>query len=164
MSLPAPRTSPATGFLTLFLLQAGAWSCAAPAAEVRSHVVRLQPGQELKTELARLAREQHLGAANVVSAVGSLTHVALRFANQEATTLREGHFEVVALSGYLADGEFHLHMAVSDGTGATFGGHVMEGNRVYTTLVLAIDEHPRLRYRRQYDPASKYDELVIEER
>ena len=136
----------------------------APAAETRSFLVRLKPGQELKTELGRLAHDNGLRAATVTSAVGSLTDVALRLANKEETTRWQGHFEVVSLSGYLADGEFHLHMAVSDGEGRTLGGHVMEGNRVYTTLVIAVEEHLHFRYRREFDPASGYDELVIERR
>jgi predicted DNA-binding protein with PD1-like motif len=127
-------------------------------------VLRLRPGQELKTELTTLAREQGLEAASVTSAVGSLTDVSLRLANKEETTRWQGHFEVVSLSGYLSAGEFHLHMAVSDGEGRTIGGHVMEGNRVYTTLVVSIEEHLDLRYRRDFDPASGYDELVIERR
>lgn len=127
-------------------------------------MVRLRPGQELKTELATLAREHGLEAASVTSAVGSLTDVALRLANREETTRWQGHFEVVSLSGYLAAGEFHLHMAVADGEGRTTGGHVMEGNHVYTTLVVSIEEHLDLRYRRVFDPASGYDELVIERR
>jgi predicted DNA-binding protein with PD1-like motif len=132
--------------------------------ETRSFLVRLKPGQELKTELTRLAHDNGLRAATVTSAVGSLTDVALRLANKEETTRWQGHFEVVSLSGYLADGEFHLHMAVSDGDGRTIGGHVMEGNRVYTTLVIAVEEHLRFDYRREFDPASGYAELVIERR
>jgi predicted DNA-binding protein with PD1-like motif len=134
------------------------------AGRARTFVVRLRPGQELKTELMALAREQGLEAASVTSAVGSLTDVALRLANKDETTRWQGHFEVVSLSGYLSAGEFHLHMAVSDGEGRTTGGHVMEGNRVYTTLVVSIEEHLDLRYRRAFDPASGYDELVIERR
>lgn len=139
-------------------------SCIAARPETRSCIVRLKPGQDLKTELARLANDEGLQAASVVSAVGSLTDVALRFANQPDTTRLSGHFEVVSLSGYLAQGEFHLHMSVSDGGGRTLGGHVMDGNLVYTTLVVVIDEHLRYRYGREFDPVSKYDELVIQER
>ncbi len=135
--------------------------CAAAPPQTRNFVIRLRPGQELVAELSRLAREEQLQAATVVSAVGSLTEVALRLANKEETTRYAGHFEVVALSGYLADGQFHLHMAVSDGDGRTVGGHVMEGNRVYTTLVIAIQEHGHLRYRREFDAQSGYHELVI---
>lgn len=40
----------------------------------------------------------------------------------------------------------------------------MEGNVVYTTLVVVIEEHLRRRYRREFDPASGYEELVVDER
>ncbi len=136
-------------------------SCASQPATPQTFVVRLAPGQELVTELRALAQREQLRAASVVSAVGSLTDVSLRLANKEETTRYSGHFEVVSLSGYIAAGEFHLHMAVSDGDGRTIGGHVMEGNRVYTTLVIAIQEHPHLVYRREFDPRSGYEELVV---
>lgn len=156
------RTLSALALVVLSLITSCAALDRAPAQ--RTVVVRLRPGQELKTELARVAREQGFEAATVTSAVGSLTDVALRLANKEETTRWQGHFEVVSLSGYIARDEFHLHMAVSDGEGRTLGGHVMEGNRVYTTLVVALEEHAAFRYRREFDPASGYDELVIERR
>lgn len=139
-------------------------ACTSIGPETRSYIVRLKPGQELKSELTQLARDNGLQAASIVSAVGSLTDVSLRLANQPEATHYAGHFEVVALSGYLAADEFHVHMAVSDGEGRTIGGHVMDGNRVYTTLVVVIEEHLRFRYRREHDPMSGYDELVIDER
>lgn len=135
-------------------------SVAAP--DTRSYLVRLRPGQDVTAELRALATAEHLRAASIVSVVGSLTDVALRYANREETTLLSGHFEVVAMSGYLADGELHLHMAVSDGDGRTVGGHVMDGNRVYTTLVIVVQEHTGYRYRRQFDPVTGRDELVID--
>ena len=46
-----------------------------------------------------------------------------------------------------------IDVAVSDGVGATVGGHVMDGNRGY--------EH---RYRREREPRSGRDELVIDRR
>ena len=147
--------------LSLFM---GVGACSSVPTKPESFVVRLKPGQELVRELRELAEREQLRAASVVSAVGSLTDVALRPANKEETTRYSGHFEVVALSGYFAAGEFHLHMAVSDGDGRTIGGHVMEGNRVYTTLVIAVQEHPHLVYRRAFDPASGYPELVIDRR
>lgn len=156
------RTLSALALVVLSLITSCAALDRAPAQ--RTVVVRLRPGQELKSELARVAREQGFEAATVTSAVGSLTDVALRLANKEETTRWQGHFEVVSLSGYIARDEFHLHMAVSDGEGRTLGGHVMEGNRVYTTLVVALEEHAAFRYRREFDPASGYDELVIERR
>ncbi|HPH64420.1 MAG TPA: DNA-binding protein [Kofleriaceae bacterium] len=134
---------------------------ATPSSDTRSFIVRLKPGQDVKTELEALANANHLQAASIVSVVGSLTNVALRYANQPTTTRLQGHFEVVAMSGYLADGEFHCHLAVSDGEGKTLGGHLMDGNVVYTTLVVVIQEHLQLRYQREFDPKSNYAELVI---
>ncbi len=133
------------------------------SSPTRSYIIRLKPGQDVKAELEALARAHHLQAASIVSVVGSLTDVALRFANKPETTVLTGHFEVVAMSGYLAANEFHCHLAVSDGEGKTLGGHLMEGNRVYTTLVVVIQEHLGLRYRREFDPTSNHQELVIDE-
>ena len=138
--------------------------CATLRPDTESYVIRLKPGQELKTEVDRLAHERRLQAASITSAVGSLTDVSLRLANRDETTHYTGHFEVVSLSGYLADGEFHVHMAVSDGDGRTMGGHVTEGNIVYTTLVIVIQEHLRYRYRREMDESTHHAELVIDKR
>ncbi len=55
-------------------------------------------------------------------------------------------------------------MAVSDETGRTLGGHIMDGNVVYTTLVVVIQEYLRYRYRREFDPSTNYQELVIDRR
>ena len=145
-----------------FLLTISLGACTAP--DSRSYIVRLKPGQELKTELTRLAKDKGLQAASIVSAVGSLTDVSLRLANKPEATRYHGHFEVVALSGYLATDEFHVHMAVSDEEGKTVGGHVMAGNLVYTTLVVVVEEHLRYKYRREYDAATNYQELVIDPR
>lgn len=41
---------------------------------------------------------------------------------------------------------------------------VMAGHRVYTTLVIAVQEHPHSSYRREFDSQSGYDELAIERR
>jgi predicted DNA-binding protein with PD1-like motif len=149
--------------LSLFM---GVGACSSVPTKPETFVVRLKPGQELVRELRELAEREQLRAASVVSAVGSLTDVALRMANKEETTRFSGRFEVVALSGYLAAGEFHrAHGGEWRRRRAhDQGGHVMEGNRVYTTLVVAVQEHPHLVYRRAFDPAWGYPELVIDRR
>jgi len=55
-------------------------------------------------------------------------------------------------------------MSVSDSEGRTIGGHVMDGNIVYTTLVVDVEEPLRWKYHREFDPTSDYDELVIDPR
>jgi len=68
----------------------------------------------------------------VLTCVGSLTRAVIRLAGQPEATTFDGKREIVSLVGTLAlDGD-HLHIAVSDSTGRTIGGPLMEGSLVYT--------------------------------
>jgi predicted DNA-binding protein with PD1-like motif len=55
----------------------------------------------------------------------------------------------------------HLHLAISDSTGRTIGGHLVDGNLVYTTMEIVIGVLEDLDFRRELDPASTYNELVV---
>jgi len=134
------------------------------ASAVRARVVRLRPGDDLKRELDALARREGLEAAAMGTAVGSLERTALRFANQPSVTVLDGYREIVSLTGILDRHGSHLHLAVSDREGATLGGHLMEGSRVYTTAELVILVFPDLRFARERDATYGYDELVIKPR
>ncbi len=126
------------------------------------HAIRLLPGQDLKLELDKFVESKQIKAASIVSAVGSLTDVALRFANQSDVSKMKGHFELVSLSGILSSvGGSHIHMAVSDGSGKTLGGHVKEGNIIYTTMELVLIEYPRMVFKREKCPQSGYHELKV---
>lgn len=125
------------------------------------HTLRLLPRQPVKETLEAYAREHGLQAAFVLSAVGSLTQYHLRFANQEEGSLGTGHFEVVALSGLLSIHGTHLHMAVSDSTGRTVGGHLLPNNLVYTTLEVVLGEALEQVHVRQPDSTYGYKELKV---
>lgn len=122
------------------------------------------PGQDLKLALLDVVKAEGLEAAAVVSAVGSLTTVTLRFANQPEVTTRTGPFEIVSLVGTLGPDGAHLHVALSDGAGATIGGHLADGSLVYTTVEVVLVELDDLRFLRELDPATTYNELAIEPR
>jgi len=63
----------------------------------------------------------------VLTCVGSLTRAVIRLAGQPEATTFDGKREIVSLVGTLAlDGD-SLHIAVSDSTGRTIGGPLMEG-------------------------------------
>lgn len=134
----------------------------APTSPMRAHALRLRPGDDLREALLAYVAQQHLGAAAVLTCVGSLTVTTLRLANQEGPTEYRGHFEIVSLVGTLsATGGSHLHLSVADSTGRTLGGHLLAGCRVYTTAEIVLAALPELEFTRETDPAFGYKELVV---
>jgi predicted DNA-binding protein with PD1-like motif len=129
-----------------------------------TYALRLRPGQDLRKELVAFAASNGLEAAFVLTCVGSLRHAALRLANKPDTTHYEDKFEILSLVGTLcADGP-HLHIALSDGTGRTLGGHVQDGNLIYTTAEIVLGDLPAFSFCRPLDAETGYDELEIKER
>ncbi len=133
-------------------------------SSARFWTLRLRPGQDLRVELARFARAKHLRAAWIASCAGSCTRTSVRYANQEGASVREGHFEIVSLTGTLAADGMHVHAAFADSTGATFGGHLMDGSIVYTTAEIVIGELDRAEFTREVDPTYGWRELVVKRR
>lgn len=132
---------------------------------LRAHVLRLHPGNDLRQALAAYVQAQGVAAGAVLTCVGSLTEVCLRLANHEAPTKWQGHFEMVSLVGTLsAEGGSHLHLSVSDNTGRTLGGHLLDGCRIYTTAEIVLVALPALKFTREVDPAYGYYELVARPR
>lgn len=124
--------------------------------------LRLHPGSDVRESLEALAKEKSMNAAVILGAVGSLSQVCLRFANQEqATTIVDKH-EVITLSGMLSTVGVHLHAVVSNARGQCIGGHVVYGCTVYTTLEIAIALLPNTQFHRTFDPATGFKELSIE--
>lgn len=125
------------------------------------HVTRLKPGDDLRQRLCEVAVARQIKAAVVVTCVGSLVQYNLRFANQREGSMRQGYFEIVSLTGTLCDTSAHFHLAVSDRNGTTTGGHLLDGNLVYTTAEIAIAELTRLSFEQVPDEATGYKELHI---
>jgi predicted DNA-binding protein with PD1-like motif len=156
-------------FVALLALVAG---CATEPTAEKSHtvrasplgviVLRLAPGDDPKEVLDRVVREEKIEAGVVLSCAGSLTRAVIRFADQKDAKPLEEKLEIVALSGTLsATAGSHLHIAVANSEGRTFGGHLKEGSRVYTTAEIAIGVAEDLRFTRELDPRSGYPELII---
>jgi len=159
--------------LVVVLLVAGGAPAQDPVAMVgpiestksRLLALRLRPGQDLRKELMRVVEQEKLEAAAIVTCVGSLTKVTLRYANQPEGTVIEGHhLEIVSLVGTLGRAGSHLHLSVSDETGKTVGGHLLEGSAVYTTAEIVLQVLDDVRFGRAHDDLSTYDELVFERR
>lgn len=100
----------------------------------------------------------------IVTCVGSLVQYNLRYANQKGGHSKTGHFEIVSLVGTLSRSAAHLHLSIADETGKTTGGHLLDGNIIYTTAEIGIAELPDLVFERVFDAASGYHELFVAKR
>jgi predicted DNA-binding protein with PD1-like motif len=123
------------------------------------HVLRLQPGEDLRPTLERWAEDRKVEAASIVSAVGSLSEAHLRYAGHDHGTRTTTDLEICSLSGTLSIHGSHLHISVADPAGMLSGGHVLQGCIVRTTLEIVILEIGGVRMARAQDEATGYKEL-----
>lgn len=128
----------------------------------KSFAIRLKPGADLKKSIQAFVDEHQLQAAWVVTCAGSLTGYQIRFANQPAGNSGTGHYEIVSLGGTLSVNGSHLHISISDSTGHTIGGHLMEGCIVYTTAEIIIQSSTELIFTRKKDGTTAWEELQVE--
>ena len=126
--------------------------------------LRLQPGADLKKGLADFVTEQNIKAGYIITAVGSLTTSCLRYAGQKDGISINDKFEILSLSGTLSIHGLHLHIALADKHGKTIGGHLLDGNIIYTTAEIVIGEANDLLFTRSTDAITGYPELVVKTR
>ncbi len=122
---------------------------------------RLKAGQDLFTEIEATVAGKHIEAGCVLSAVGSLTHARLRFADREEYSEFEGHFEIVSMTGTVSIHGSHLHVSISDEVGNTLGGHLESGCKIYTTAEIVIAVFEDVVYKREFAEDSGYEELAV---
>lgn len=125
------------------------------------HVFRLKPHEDLKVAIVEYAKANSITAGIVLTCVGSLEEYHIRFANEKAGKKQWGYFEIVSLTGTFSTTSSHLHISVSDSKGNTTGGHLLDGNHIYTTAEIAIGALPDLTFQREIDPTYGFSELVV---
>ncbi len=130
----------------------------------KTYAFRLVPHQDVKKSIIEFARQNKIKAGCIVSSAGSLEQMNLRYANQEHGTMAKGHFEIVSLTGTFSDSSSHLHISVSDNTGRTIGGHLLDDNLIYTTLEIVVMELLEVEFQREKDSTYGYSELVVRPR
>lgn len=128
------------------------------------YALRLAPHQDLKKELLDFAVRNKIKAGFIATCVGSLEQVSLRMANQEKGEMYKGHFEIVSLVGTFSDSSSQIHLSVSDSTGKTIGGHLLDGSLIYTTAEIVVAELDELDFAREKDNTYGYNELAIKKR
>lgn len=129
---------------------------------ITAHAFRLKPGQDLKAAIQELVNKKQIKAGWISTCVGSLTNYKIRFANQTNGSVDSGHFEIVSLTGTVSVNGSHLHISISDSTGKTTGGHLLEGCTVYTTAEIVILSSNELVFKREKDGTTAWEELQVE--
>lgn len=127
----------------------------------QSTVFRLPPGADLKRTLIEVVTANGWGAAAVATVVGSLDGATLRYANRQDPVRIDGPLEILSVSGTLGPNNGHLHLAVSDGDGRVYGGHLLDGCSVFTTAEVVLTLLQGLVFERAQDPDTSYRELQV---
>jgi predicted DNA-binding protein with PD1-like motif len=96
--------------------------------------------------------------------VGSLTNYNIRFANQSNGSIDSGHFEIVSLVGTLSTEGSHLHISISDSSGKTIGGHLLDDCKIYTTAKIVIAKSDEMHFSREKDGTTSWKELTIKQK
>ena len=130
-------------------------------ADVDVTALRLKPGADLRASLLTYCAERQIGAACVLACVGSLERAVIRFADAPHGTVVAQKLEILTLSGTLSRYGAHLHVTVADADGSVSGGHLLDGSLVYTTAELVLGLLPGVEFRREFDPATGYDEFDV---
>ena len=113
-------------------------------------VVRLHKGDLLKESIKDICIKNNIKAGVVVSSVGSLDKAVIR--NAGATIVKEFNepLEIISLNGTVSRDRIHLHISVANKNYETFGGHLMDGSIVNTTVELVILELDSYEFQKDY--------------
>ena len=145
------------------------------SSESVTYVGRIHPNQDIMESFAAALKGFKASGITIASAVGSVLHCHLRFANQSQLTKIDGPLEIVSLTGTFDKHlKSHVHIALSDEKGVTYGGHLpsleerkeangdkMFGNiqnsigfdcPIFTTLEFSLLEHKDVVFERKIDP------------
>jgi predicted DNA-binding protein with PD1-like motif len=128
------------------------------------YIFRLNPGEDLRKSIEAFVKEKNIIAGWINTCVGSLTDYTIRFANQQEGNNGSGHFEIVSLTGTVSVNGSHLHISISDSTGKTIGGHLLDGCKIYTTAEIVIGSTTAYEFTRMKDGTTEWEELQVNEK
>ncbi|KEQ17766.1 PPC domain-containing DNA-binding protein [Endozoicomonas numazuensis] len=120
---------------------------------------RFRPGDDLYLELLKCAKDWP--AACLLTCVGSLKMLAVRFVGAEHEVVLSGPFEILSLTGTCCPSGLHLHICVADRAGQVKGGHLKPGSIVETTAEVVVGILEDACFTREVDGETGYLELVV---
>ncbi len=130
-------------------------------SSTNNYAFRLKPGQDLKKEIQQFVKDKNIQAGWISTTVGSLRQYNIRFANQPNGAMDSGHFEIVSLTGTVSTNGSHIHISISDSTGKTIGGHLLDGCIIYTTAEIVLSTSDEFIFERKNDGTTPWEELQV---
>ena len=129
----------------------------------KTYALRLRPGNDLRQEIESFVKENNIQAGWISCGVGSLTGYHIRFAGNPTGNKESGHFEIVSLIGTVSVHGSHIHVSISDSSGKTTGGHLLDGNFIYTTAEIVIQQSEDFIFTRVNDGSTPWEELQVKQ-
>lgn len=130
---------------------------------MKEHVIKLMPGDDFILQLDMYCKKYEIEAAYVATVVGSLQKVSFRKGYNQVLFVMDGPFEVVSCVGTLSRNGMHIHLSVSDNDFKVFGGHILKGCTVQSTLEIVIIELENHQLSRTKGELTDFKELRISE-
>ena len=133
---------------------------------MKTIAIRLVDGQDLMTEIVKLANEKDIKAGVILSAVGSLkeSNIRVPVIDGKVKYINPTNLEIDNLHGTVSKNGVHLHISASNTDGLVMGGHLKEGNIIRTTCELVIGILNGMEFKRERDESTGFDELMIEQK
>ena len=132
----------------------------------KTSILRLKPNQDLKKSIIQFAKKNKIQSGCIINAVGSLKKATLRtnVVNKiPVVKVFERDFEIVSVIGTICEdgSHIHVHLSCADEEANVYGGHLMEGCIVKTTVELIILEFSEYIFSVEKDEETGFDELVV---
>ena len=125
-------------------------------------VARLTRGADLLNEIKTFCEENGIVAGVILSSVGCVSCAKIRVAGGKDIVEKNEPLEIISLNGTVSCERTHLHVAFSKTDLSVVGGHLVDGCVVNTTAEIVIMEIERVKFRKEFDPNTGYNELKIE--
>ena len=128
---------------------------------MRTICKRLRRGDDLLAALQRIAQEEQLELAVILSAVGCVSRGRVRDASGVTVRDINEDCEIVSATGTVSRKRCHIHVSFSKEDLSTVGGHLMEGCIINTTCELVLGVVDGWHCGVEQDEETGYDEIVF---
>ena len=130
-------------------------------SNIEAHVLRIKKDADLLKEIKEYVNANKIQACFIMTCVGSLKKITIRLATEIIFTKNE-FYQIASLTGNISVEREHIHISLSDPTGDVIGGHLLEGNTVYTPVEIVLGVLPNLKYTSALvSDKSGWKELVV---